>query len=101
MVNPSQKKEEKRTGGKPKIDQANADPAEDEHVYVIDSLNFGEPVYDLESDSEWLLEKRRERQMADKENRTNCTKRECKVLYNFLNPMEHAKYKTSHYSPIL
>ena len=39
----------------PKNYQVNADPSEDEHNYVIDCLNLGEPAHDSENKSERIL----------------------------------------------
>ena len=84
------KEEGKNQGEKPKSDQANADPSEDERIYGIDRMNLGEPAHDLEIDSKLILAQLMEVHMTDKENRNNCTKRECNVLYSFLNPTKRA-----------
>ena len=100
MMNPSQeRKMEKMQNKKSKSNQADADPSEDGRNYGLDCLNLWEPAQDSLSDSKWLLRQSGKIQRAKKRN--NSIKRECDVLYNFINPNKRAKRKNSHYSPIL
>ena len=48
------------------IEQANADPSEDECTYSIEYLNICEPANKWESDSVWLLTQCKEVQTANK-----------------------------------
>ena len=52
MMNPPQKRIREKPEEKPKSDQANADPSEDERNYGIDRLELGEPAHDSENKSE-------------------------------------------------
>ena len=60
------KKKGKNHKKKPKSDQANADPSEDDFICGIDRLNLVKPEHDSENYSERLLAQRREAHMEDK-----------------------------------
>ena len=51
MMNPSQKLEGKKAEENTNIDQANAYPSEDGHIYGIDLLNLVKPAHDSVNDS--------------------------------------------------
>ena len=94
------KRKEKNLAKNTDSQNDDAVPSEEERTYGIDRLNIGEPGNDSKNDfkseneskhaddplneSKLLLAQLREVHMANKKDINNSTKRECKILSNFL-----------------